>query len=301
MIKIQATIVAFLAINFTFAFTCQKWGKPFVQGELPYRINEASGLTASTIKKDIFFWINDSGNSSIIFMTKENGSLYKEVQVRGFNNTDYEAIEVGPCAGYLEKSCVYIADFGNNSMMRSALRIGMFFESDILNKKVVEPIAVKSYLYSTGSRNAEAFFVNKNAQIYIITKEKSSLAQVHVLDMLSNSSRTQQIGSLDMNFLLKKMSSKRRLITDASYNADSDEVLVLAYGGIFVIPFSTFQKRNLNAAMWVAGKDYKFISTPERLKKQETVVLYNNGQNILVSTEDKKGSGRPVFKYNCVY
>ncbi len=281
------------------ALNCKSWSEAKMVGTLDRSINEASGLAKSDLRENLFYWVNDSGNSPTIYLTREDGKIIKEVQIIGERNIDFEASEVGPCPNSVE-SCLYIADFGNNSTRRNDLRFLIFKEADLLDGTHVRPFLIKDFSYATGSRNAEAFFVTEDRRLFIITKEKEASAQLHELNILSGASKTVFLGNLNISYLVSNSTpNKKKLVTDASYDRASAEVSIMIYGGVINVSLSTLLDSDLRTQNWIENIDYKFITTPSALVKQETVSLFNNAKSLLVSTEEKSFSSRPVYRIDC--
>src|SRR4051812_25351997 len=93
------------------------------------RLNEVSGITASSIKKNCFWVHNDSGDSARIFLINKNGTLKGTVS---FNEhaKDCEDIAVG--IGMDKGSYVYLADIGDNIEWRGKVFMYVFKEKDLV-------------------------------------------------------------------------------------------------------------------------------------------------------------------------
>ena len=62
------------------------------------QINEASGLVASQVNKDVFWTLNDSQGPSCIYALKIDGTLIMTICLEGAENFDWEAIATAPCS-----------------------------------------------------------------------------------------------------------------------------------------------------------------------------------------------------------
>lgn len=81
---------------------------------IPRVIDEASGIAASRIHKDIIYTHNDGGDTTRLFAVDVNdGSLVATLGISGADHYDWEDIAIGPCPD--NSSCIYIADAGHSS------------------------------------------------------------------------------------------------------------------------------------------------------------------------------------------
>ncbi|XP_053406428.1 uncharacterized protein LOC128559230 [Mercenaria mercenaria] len=80
-----------------------------------HSINEASGLCASRIHKDVLYTHNDSGDTHRIFaFSTTTGHRIGTIIIDGAHAQDWEDIACGPCPGG-SGHCIYIADTGGNA------------------------------------------------------------------------------------------------------------------------------------------------------------------------------------------
>lgn len=129
--------------------------------ELP----EASGVAASRRTPGVFWAHNDSANP-ILFALGEGGSVTGQVKVTGAAVDDWEDIAVGSCP---QRSCVYIADIGDNNKNRGHVTVYRAPEPSPKDA-ATGPAEVFEAVYPDGAHDAEALFVTSDADVYIITK-----------------------------------------------------------------------------------------------------------------------------------
>lgn len=72
-------------------------------------LKEVSGIDISLDNNDNIYVHNDSGGTPHLFRLDAKGQLQETIYVNNAGATDWEDLSVGPCDG---KSCIYIADFG---------------------------------------------------------------------------------------------------------------------------------------------------------------------------------------------
>ena len=129
--------------------------------ELP----EGSGIAASRRTPGVFWAHNDSGDP-VLFALDRRGSVTGRVRVTGARVDDWEDVAVGPCA---EKSCLYIADIGDNSGRRKTITLYRVPEPAPADGATA-PADVFHAAYPDGAHDAEALFVTPDSEVFIITK-----------------------------------------------------------------------------------------------------------------------------------
>lgn len=169
-------------------------------------IDEASGLAASWRHEGLLWTHNDSGDGARLFLMKPDGTHVATIALEGVGKArDWEDLAVGPCTAPAEsedsesktsenktsenktsekkastnesatKSCVYVADIGDNRAKHTEVVIHRFEEPELPDKR---PAAVTVrvseqiwYRYPGGARDAETVMVHpKTAAIYVVDK-----------------------------------------------------------------------------------------------------------------------------------
>lgn len=107
---------------------------------LSREINEASGLAASRIHKNILYTHNDGGDTTRLFAVDlTTGSLVATIGISGADHYDWEDIAMGPCPD--NSSCIYIADAGHSS----SRKVNMIY-------MVPEPVVVMDQTITVASK-----------------------------------------------------------------------------------------------------------------------------------------------------
>lgn len=178
------TIVAAVAfLGFTVpaltgrAQTCKPFDNATETGTIAHEpVNEASGLAASWRHKGLWWTHNDSGGHAKLFLMESDGSHVATVTLAGVERPkDWEDVAVGPCQKGSKKSCVFVADVGDNGVNRDKVVIRRF-EEPALPKERPADISVKAttpiwFTYPGGARNAETVMVHpKTSAIYLVEK-----------------------------------------------------------------------------------------------------------------------------------
>jgi hypothetical protein len=270
---------------------CKSW-KSSRAGNLDRsKISEASGLTYSKNRPGAYFWVNDSGNSSEIHATQENGTAIKTVSVSGFGNTDWEALATGPCPRNPAESCIYVGDLGDGIGWRSNFKIGVFSETEFWNSSRLTPQATVEFSYPGNADNSEAFIVTPKGEIVILSKDSSGVTEVFTVDL---SGRVKMIGGMNLNRIIAPARDKAPRVTDASLSADGKSVLILTYGDILELSL----EKLMTASVGVAGKDHTVIKGPG-FSQQETLTYSASGNKFIVSSESPDGDHPTITAYEC--
>ncbi len=142
--------------------------------ELSSELQEISGIIKG--QDDTYLAINDSGNSSEIFVLNEKGEIIKRVRVVNAENNDWEAITKD------QNGFVYVGDIGNNRNNREDLVIYKIRTADIYNGNEVFASKI-GIIYkdqkefppygSQKNYDAEAIVVRYD-RIYLFTKNRTN-------------------------------------------------------------------------------------------------------------------------------
>ncbi len=291
MTHFKTAIIATALISSSAFAVCQNWTSKKA-GILDRRvISEASGLTASQMKKDKLIWSNDSGGRSELYATNMAGKVERTVALSGFSNSDYEALASGPCLSKKTDSCIYVGDIGDGIGWRSNFKVGIFKESDFWANTSIRPEKVLEY--SNGPDNSEAMIVTKDGKIILFSKDSSGITEVY---QMTSSGKMSLLGKVNLNNILDESRGKGPRVTDASLSVDGKKVLLLTYGDIAEISIDLLLKPE-SRREWKKGVDYNIVKGPG-LPQQETI-SYTADHSFIVSTESPDGDAPAVLLYSC--
>ena len=205
-------------------------------GNLPDEIFETSGL--------IYFngnliTHNDSGNEAVLYeLDTVSLSIQRRVTISNITNIDWEAISQ-------DEDYIYIGDFGNNVGTRTDLAVHRILKDDYLNSDTVTATTINfSYEDQNDFSNngnsdwdAEAFFVIDDTVI-ILTKQWKSFGSVaYEFSKLPGTYVANRVGVVE----------DVGLITDASYDVDSNRLVVVGYSSILSPFIGIVESLNSNA------------------------------------------------------
>lgn len=155
-------------------------------------IPESSGLVFGVEHPQLLWSMNDSGGAPELFALDRNGRLVGRVRVAGARNVDWEDMAQGTCpagaplgppspAGRRrseDRSCLYLADVGDNLEVRSVLTIYRVPEPHPrdLSTEVATAFPIR---FPHGPRDVEAMFLLPGEQLYLVTKGRNHPVDVY--------------------------------------------------------------------------------------------------------------------------
>ncbi|WNG48156.1 hypothetical protein F0U60_31490 [Archangium minus] len=169
---------------------CRLYGTPQNVGRVPLALAEMSGLAASTRHEGVLWTHNDSGNTFRVFAIDTSGKVLATLTLTGLEpkeqaRMDLEDIALGPCAPGDERSCIYLADTGDNFERRPQVRIFRFPEPDPVADATVA-VETLPFTYPDRPHDAESLVLEpRTARLAIVTKERDSLGELFALDGLA--------------------------------------------------------------------------------------------------------------------
>ncbi|RKU25344.1 hypothetical protein C6497_15900 [Candidatus Poribacteria bacterium] len=181
-------------------------------------IRESSGIVASRQFEGVYWTLNDSGNPNVLYATKRNGELIKEIKVNGLRNFDWEAL------GIDEKGQIWIGDIGNNSRMRFDLNVSVLKEPNPYTASEVDVIAKYPYKYPDKNVDAEGLFIVDGIP-YIVSKEQQQAVLYGFPELKADTKQVlERIGAF----------AEARLVTGAGISEDGKRLVVCTYRSLWV-------------------------------------------------------------------
>lgn len=169
---------------------CRLFGEPRDVGRVPLVLAEMSGLAASTRHDGVLWTHNDSGNAFQVFAIDASGRVLATLTLTGVEpkelaRMDLEDIAVGPCAPGEARTCIYLADTGDNFQRRAQVRLFRFPEPEQVADATVA-VETLAFTYPDRPHDAESLVLEpRTVRLAVITKERDSLGEVFALDGLA--------------------------------------------------------------------------------------------------------------------
>ncbi len=194
-------------------------------GEVPKRLEEASGLVASHLNEGMFWSLNDGGNPPEVYLIDQQARIRLTCRFPNLRNRDWEDIGIG--AGPDEgQPYVYIADIGDNDAVYDYKMIYRFKEPVLANEK-----SLVITLYDTlvlkmpdGKRDTEAIMTDPlNNDLYVVSKRENEVGLYRALYPFTSDSIT----------LTKTATLHLTSIVAGSISSDGGEVLLKNYAKVY--------------------------------------------------------------------
>ena len=265
---------------------CTLYSAPEKSGEVPDVLPELSGLAASQRHPGAFWAHNDSGNAFQLFAMDAKGAILARLELTGAQPRDMEAVTVGPCAPGESRSCVYLADIGDNFARREQVRLYRLPEPETLADATV-PVEVLPFTYPGGPRDAESVIIDaRSGRLAVITKSLDSLGDVFALDGLKADAPIQakKLGTLTAPLGMD------RATTDASLHPSGERLLVRTYS-------RAYELRRPEASRLEDLLEGQLVEVPSGSQAQAEAITYlQDGNGYLLGTEF---TGQPLWLIRC--
>lgn len=211
------------------ATVCQS--QPVTLGQLPVVIDEASGI-AFNAQQRLLYLHNDSGDSDNLYVTDTQLNRVMTVHLQHTLGIDFEDIALGPCTASASAQCVYIADTGDNRLIRNFVKIYRLPESAILQawRQRLAQISllpeVMYVQYPDGRYDSEAMIVDEQANLYLFTKQ---LGRFRIYQTQFKASRQYVALSYVSEVALHAGWLMENMVTAADYDTTSRTLLLRSY------------------------------------------------------------------------
>jgi hypothetical protein len=194
------------------------------------RLDESSGIAASTRRPGLFWTHNDSGDEPVLYATDSTGRDLGLVRVAGARAVDWEDMSAGPCV-VAPGPCLYVGDIGDNQARRPYVVVYRLAEPDaplgahdtLGATPVMDSIVLR---YPDRPHDAEALAVTPSGDILIVTKDRIGPAVLFRASARATSeAQLERVGVLEMTtnpFL-------GRLVTGAAISPDGSVLVVRTY------------------------------------------------------------------------
>jgi len=292
-----------------FAGICQTWGPTQQVGAVdPSIIDEASGLAVSKEFSDTLFHINDSGDGPNIYKTNLRGGETSTILISGFEPKDVEDLALGKCQN--DKSCIVVGDIGDNREQRDHISLVLINEKSTLNRRL-SPLSILDLNYPDRPHNAEGMAIHPNGDLYILTKEFSTGANIALPAQLFRLSKRllnspapgvkmlQKIGQFDLPSILSDNSLRGQIVTGFDISPDGKKLLILTYEVAIEVNMDLSHEFRTTDT-WERNQDYTVTATAE-LPQQEAIAYLPGGNEYIYSTEFHEEFGSaPIYKTACM-
>jgi len=182
---------------------------------------ELSGLVLSTLRRDLLWSLNDSGNPPTLLGFTGSGRGVGEVTVAGAENFDWEDIAAGRTGTLL------VGDIGDNLAQRPTVTVLKVPEPRV-GAASVAPTARYELRYPDGARDAEALlFDRSNGALVIVSKSFGPAGGIYVARRPSS----RQVTTLRRAGAVKL--DEGEAVTAGDVSADGRTIMLRTYDRVF--------------------------------------------------------------------
>ena len=253
---------------------------------MPKVLDELSGIAASRRHPGIWWAHNDSNNAGAISAIDDSGRVRATFPLRGLRPRDAEDIAVGPCGAKDRRSCIWLADTGDNLLRRRESWIARVPEPAVLDGRVLD-VEADAFRYPDGARNTESLLVDpRTAQPYVIAKSVDGLGEVYRLDGLGSPGGGRAVPIV----VLPAPGPLARLTTAADAHPNGDRVLLRTYTAAWelVRPGA----RSLEDVF--RAKPVEVTGAPQL--QSEGIAYAPDGRSYVLASE---GAGSGIYRVDC--
>jgi len=250
------------------------------------RIDESSGVAASSWSDDVVFTHNDSGDAARFFAVDARTCATKATYaVRGARNVDWEDMARGAAAD--GTPVLWLADIGDNGAKRTGIVI---YEVDEPGLGTDGPVSIRSrwaLTYPDGARDAETLLVDpETSRPVIVTKDVTGGASRAYRVPRAGSGVLEPLAALDVRALPGSgLAGPAWSVTAGATSPDRRRLVLRSY---------------LSAWLWATAPGEPLATTlgrpPERLdlplgRQAEALSFTRDGGGVWATAE---GAGSPL-------
>ena len=251
-------------------------------GRMPAVLRESSGLAISRTYPGVYWTHNDSGDRPHLYAINATATLLAIFDVEGAEAVDWEAMALGRCPGTGGTSCLYVADIGDNGVNRELVTIYVVEEPDpSVGDGTVALLGTVSFVYPDGPHNAEALAITADADLVVITKERSRTTWL--FEILAGDVGTAVVdgGMLTLGagrrLPIRPDPVVGRLVTGAALNPDGDTLAVRTYSEIYFFRWPVSDPPELAADVCFLGE----------LEPQGEAVAFDEDGRLTLTSESR--------------
>lgn len=266
---------------------CDAWAHPPVRvGATPPPLRELSGLVASRRHAGIFWAHNDSDNAFELVAVRADGSVVATYRVADASGVDVEDIARGPCLEARDRTCLFLADIGDNLEVRASVQLYEVTEPESLADGTVSARRL-AFRYADRAHNAEALLVDAAGSAWVVTKRLDDLGRLYRVSGLGAG----RIGTATFVRRLRAPSGFGALTTAGDLHPAGGRVLLRTYTTVW--EYRGAPGDDVGALLATTP-----IEAPAPRQPQSEAIAYTaDGRGYLVGSEK---SGAPIYRVHCV-
>lgn len=139
-------------------------------------MQESSGVTGGRLNTDVYYTLDDQGNSPVLHLFQLDGTSLGDQTIRGAEQVDWEDLAAGPCPDAVDaESCIFIGDIGDNDEVREEVVVYVVGESELAT---ADAVACHLKYPESKAHNAETLLVSPTGEVRIVTKNADGNSKV---------------------------------------------------------------------------------------------------------------------------
>lgn len=241
-------------------------------------VTEASGIAISRRTPGILWSHGDSHvGEPNLFAFDAQGAVKGRIRLVGIRVTDWEDIEVGPCG---PRTCVFVADIGDNRATRPNITIHRFPEP-LPTEPSVRGHETFHATFPEGANDAESIFVSNSGEMFVVTKGETGPV---ILYSFGPAPKAGGVTPLQRRAVLQPSRVPRtEWVTGASASPDGKWVAMRTHRAVFFYDAARLMKGDVLSPPW-------FDASPLREPQGEGVALGHAGALFLAGEGGRKGA-----------
>lgn len=255
-------------------------------------IVESSGLAASRRSAGVLWTVNDSGHDPVLYAIAEQGHLVGATVVSGAENVDWEDLALGPSVAAGTPDALYLADVGDNSLVRDEIVLYRVPEPEI-GAAGSHPVEADrfAYTYPDGPHDAEALLVDPTGmEILVVTKEHPGPAKIYRLPWPASAATAtvvELVGRLNLTGALSTRWPVSGMVTGGAVSLDRRRVMLRTPLTAYEWPLTD------GVAIAVALRERPRLVALPPTPRGEAITYRPDGSALLLTSE---GSPSPLFE-----
>jgi len=265
------------------------------------RINESSGLAASSRNPGFLYTHNDSGDGAFVFAIDRSGHTKARFHLQNAHNVDWEDMAVGP-SQHSGHTAIYAGDTGNNNLDRSVMTIYRVDEPNLgtIKKTLRDDVPLNGvetfqYRYPDGNHDCETVMVHpRTGEIILVSKERDGHSGIYSLPVpLSKSGvmTAKKIGAFTFQNTFfsgdDKLGRGERQATGGAISPDGTHLVIRTY--IKGYQWKLSAGKSISQTLKSAPQEFMLPLT----KQGESICYRHDNGAILMTSE---GANPPLYE-----
>lgn len=295
--------------------TCSSWSQAKELGKLDVNIiNQASGIAHSSVFFDRLFHVNEAEDGPFFYMTDLKGNYQKTIKIENFFPEDVEDLAYGTCGDSLDttEQCLIVGDIGDNYLRRTKPLQLIFIKDQENFSNSVKPFGTIYLNYPNGQKHdAEGVAMHPNGDIFLLTKDVNfqnrTVASAHLFKVAkklwqnfpSQPITMEEVGSIDLGFLLFEDGFWGRQATGLDISPDGKSFLIITYKNALEI-HTDLSRETLKPSRHLRDfLDYHIIKLKHLPQQEAVTYLKGTDRETLVYSTSYHGASVPLMAVFC--